>query len=72
MIPRQLRCPVLSVTEEFSVTAGGDIAAKEHAESEFEKYRVSQDRAFRSDFDRFVELEAEELVGERSKSVSAD
>jgi len=31
--------------------------AKEHAESEFEKYRVTQDRLFRSDFDRFVELE---------------
>ncbi|MCL2460024.1 MAG: virulence RhuM family protein [Euryarchaeota archaeon] len=31
--------------------------AKEHAESEFEKYRVIQDRLFQSDFDRFVELE---------------
>jgi hypothetical protein len=36
--------------------------AKEHAENEFEKYRVTQDRVFRSDFDRFVELE----VGERA------
>ncbi|MDR1051056.1 MAG: virulence RhuM family protein [Deltaproteobacteria bacterium] len=31
--------------------------AKEHAESEFEKYRVIQDKLFQSDFDRFVELE---------------
>jgi hypothetical protein len=39
--------------------AGGITAkiAKEHAESEFEKYRVIQDRLFQSDFDRFVELE---------------
>jgi hypothetical protein len=31
--------------------------AKAHAESEFEKYRIVQDRLFQSDFDRFVELE---------------
>jgi hypothetical protein len=31
--------------------------AKSHAESEFEKYRVIQDRLFQSDFDRFVEFE---------------
>nr|VFJ42941.1 MAG: Uncharacterized conserved protein [Candidatus Kentron sp. DK] len=29
--------------------------ARAHAESEFEKYRVAQDRGFRSDFDRFLE-----------------
>lgn len=34
--------------------------AKEHAESEFEKYRVTQDRLFRSDFDAFVALEHEQ------------
>jgi hypothetical protein len=28
--------------------------AKQHAESEFEKYRVIQDRLFESDFDNFV------------------
>ncbi len=28
--------------------------AKEHAETEFEKYRVIQDRLFQSDFDRFL------------------
>jgi hypothetical protein len=31
--------------------------AQEHALTEFEKYRVIQDRLFRSDFDLFVELE---------------
>ena len=30
--------------------------AKSHAESEFEKYRMIQDRLFQSDFDRFVEF----------------
>lgn len=33
--------------------------AKLHAESEFEKYRIVQDRLFQSDFDRFMELENE-------------
>ena len=32
--------------------------AKLHAETEFEKYYFVQDRLFKSDFDRFVELEA--------------
>ena len=31
--------------------------AKLHAETEFEKYRVIQDRLFQSDFDRFLQLE---------------
>ena len=31
--------------------------AKEHAEGEFEKYRVIQDKLFQSDFDTFVALE---------------
>ena len=30
--------------------------AREHAENEFEKYRVTQDRLFQSDFDRQMEL----------------
>lgn len=33
--------------------------AKEHAETEFEKYRAVQDRLFMSDFDKFM-LELEE------------
>ena len=32
--------------------------ARQHAETEFEKYRIIQDRLFESDFDRFVKLEA--------------
>lgn len=28
--------------------------AKLHAETEFEKYRIIQDRLFESDFDRFI------------------
>jgi len=31
--------------------------AKLYAETEFEKYRIVQDRLFESDFDRFMELE---------------
>jgi hypothetical protein len=31
--------------------------AKEKAESEFEKYRVKQDKLYQSDFDRFLEME---------------
>lgn len=31
--------------------------AKEHAESEFEKYRIIQDRLYKSNFDKFLELE---------------
>ena len=38
------------------LTDAGEVTAeqaKEHAESEFEKYRIIQDRIFESDFDRF-------------------
>jgi len=31
--------------------------AKAHAENEFEKYRVIQDRLFKSDYDEFLSLE---------------
>ena len=40
----------------------GKISAEEaklHAESEYEKYRIVQDRLFESDFDRFLRLEGE-------------
>jgi hypothetical protein len=30
------------------------VIAKAHAESEFEKYRIIQDRLFESDFDRMI------------------
>lgn len=40
--------------------------AKAHAESEFEKYRISQDRLFKSDFDKLLEEQAAEY-GRRAK-----
>jgi len=33
------------------------LCAKDFAETEFEKYRIVQDKLFESDFDRFVALE---------------
>jgi hypothetical protein len=55
-----------SVTEKISATASDGKnymtqlqvtaeQAKEHAETEFEKYRIIQDRLFRSDFDRYMD-----------------
>ena len=44
------------------LTGPGKISAEEaklHAESEYEKYRIVQDRLFESDFDRFLQLEVE-------------
>ena len=41
-----------SVTEKISATAAD--YAKEFAETEFEKYRVIQDRLFQSDFDKLI------------------
>ena len=37
--------------------------AKAHAESEFEKYRIVQDRLYKSDFDLFIEEQAEAKGG---------
>ena len=42
------------------LTGPGKISAEEaklHAETEYEKYRIVQDRLFQSDFNRFLELE---------------
>ncbi|MBL9132701.1 MAG: virulence RhuM family protein [Verrucomicrobiaceae bacterium] len=53
----------LSADEREVLQDAGRISAeiaKEHAESEFEKYRVTQDKLFRSDFDTFVALEKNE------------
>ena len=38
------------------------LAAKIHAEAEFEKYRVIQDKLFESDFDRFMALEEQTKI----------
>lgn len=40
--------------------------AKQHAESEFEKYRITQDRLYTSDFDRFLKL-TEKAQSERKQ-----
>lgn len=50
----------LSADEREVLQDAGRISAeiaREHAEGEFEKYRVIQDRLFQSDFDTFVALE---------------
>ncbi len=47
---------ILEASGDAVLTGAGKISAefaKEFAESEFEKYRVIQDRLFQSDFDRF-------------------
>ena len=44
------------------LTDAGKISAEQaklHAETEYEKYRIIQDRLYQSDFDRFVALEDE-------------
>ncbi|WP_291383042.1 virulence RhuM family protein [Demequina sp.] len=49
----------LEATDREVLQDAGKVAAEiahAHAESEFEKYRITQDRLFRSDFDRFLEL----------------
>jgi len=46
------------------LTNAGSISAeiaRSHAECEFEKYRVVQDRLFQSDFDRFAAQQMERL-----------
>lgn len=46
----------LDLTDRPILTDAGHVSAAEaqfHAETEFEKYRVIQDKLFRSDFDRF-------------------
>ena len=46
--------------------------AKLHAETEFEKYRIVQDRLFESDFDRMMkQIEAVNQAGE-PKALAAD
>jgi hypothetical protein len=50
------------------LTNAGPISAKnaqEHALTEFEKYRVIQDKLFESDFDKFITLEKKLLNKEK-------
>ena len=53
----------LELTERDILKNAGRISAevaREHAESEFEKYRIVQDKLFESDFDRMVQAVQEE------------
>lgn len=48
---------ILWLSQKEIITNAGTISteiAKQHAESEFQKYRVKQDRLFESDFDKFM------------------
>ena len=52
----------LSADDRAILTDAGSITAeiaKAHAETEFEKYRIIQDRLYEGDFDRFIALEGE-------------
>ena len=56
---RYYRNIFLQADERELLTDAGDITAqiaKEHVESEFEKFRMIQDRLFESDFDRQFRL----------------
>ena len=57
---------VLRLTQKEILTNAGIISAeiaKQHAETEFEKYRIKQDQLFASDFDRFlIEAEGGDIV----------
>jgi Virulence protein len=47
---------LLRLSKKEILTNAGTISAeiaKQHAETEFEKYRIKQDRIFESDFDKF-------------------
>ncbi|MBL1277300.1 MAG: virulence RhuM family protein [Ectothiorhodospiraceae bacterium] len=44
--------------------------AKDFAESEFEKYRIIQDRLFKSDFDNLLEQQQKEIATGQSKDVN--
>jgi len=51
---------ILMATEHELLNDAGKISmevAQKHAETEFEKYRIVQDRLYQSDFDRFLQLE---------------
>ncbi|MCR5275344.1 MAG: virulence RhuM family protein [Clostridiales bacterium] len=57
------------------LTGPGKISAEEaklHAESEYEKYRIVQDRLFESDFDRFLQLEENARLSDEGESGAPD
>ena len=57
---KNLRKKELEFNGNELLTGSGKISAEQaklHAETEFEKYRIIQDRLYESDFDRFLMLE---------------
>ena len=55
----------LEMDERTVLQDAGSISAqiaKDHAESEFEKYRIIQDRLFESDFDKITKLAVQEIA----------
>ena len=59
----------IEMTERDVLKDAGKIShelAKQHAESEFEKYRIAQDRLFQSDFDKLL-LESKKLTAKEKK-----
>ena len=55
---------VLRLSRKEILTNAGSISAKiaeQHALSEFEKYRIRQDRLYQSDFDRLLLVETEAM-----------
>ena len=61
----------ISATDREVLADAGKVTAeiaREHAESEFEKYRIAQDRMFESDFDRV--LAGAKLIESKTKAVS--
>jgi len=61
----------LEFTDREILRDGGKVSAelaRAHAESEFEKYRIVQDRLFESDFDRVIK----QIEAERNKPGSTD
>ena len=63
---------VLRLSRKEILTNAGSISAKiaeQHALSEFEKYRVRQDRLYQSDFDRVLLGETEALETTDSESL---
>ncbi len=61
----------LTADDRDILTNAGTITAeiaKAHAESEFEKYRIVQDRLYESDYDRFLAMEQELAVSDEEES----
>ena len=57
------------LTDAGSITAE---IAKAHAETEFEKYRVVQDRLYQSDYDQFLALEQESITLKDTNAVDTE